>query len=214
MRNQRHDSTGRRWRGRIGQRLIGGFLPIAFVMAVAAAVPVAAASGGAAPFVQSHFELARGALEADGSIGVVVSAVDYVDAVEGSGTNTAVDVIFPGGECVATGPLDFEPRGMAGARVSGELPAECFDENQDISFSADVVVDVTWTGVGRVQHIRLPSDPSDPCRSDLVEREATAVGFVTISAPDVSLEIYATPAGEGFHHLIRQRDICRAPSPT
>lgn len=213
MRNQRHDSTAPRRRGRIGQRLLGGILPLAFAMAMAAAVPVAADSGGEAPFLRSHFELVRGSLEAEGADGVLISAVDYVDAVEGSGTNTAVDVIFPGGECMATGPLDFEPRGMAGARVSGELSAECFNET-NISFSAEVVVDVTWTGVGRVQHIRLPSDPSDPCRSDLVEREATAVGFVTISAPDASLEIYATPAGEGFHHLIRQRDVCRAPSPT
>lgn len=208
---QRHDSVELGRRGRPGPRLIVGLLAVV-ALALAAPVSVAADSSGPETVVRSWSELARGSFEAGPDTGAIVSAVDFVDAVEGSGTNTAVDVIFPGGECLATGPLDFEPRGLSGARVSGELTAECFDRVQNTSFSADVVVDVAWTGFGPANRVRFPSDPSDPCRTNLVDRQARAVGFVTVDAPDAGLFINASPLGDGFHHLIRQRDVCRVAS--
>ena len=92
MKNQRHDSTATTRRGPIGPRLLGGFLPAVFAMAVVAAVPVAADSGGAKSFVQSHFELARGALEAEGSVGVLVSAMAGFSPPTGPDENMAQPV--------------------------------------------------------------------------------------------------------------------------
>lgn len=160
--------------------------------------------------VRSRLELAQAALS-DGPAGVevIVTAVDFVDVVEGRGTNTAVDVFFPNGECVATGPIDFRPDGLERAWVTGALTADCFDRDRDLSFTAAVTVDLAWNGFGRPERIPFPGDPSDPCRIHRLERRAVATGTVDLDGPDGGLRATARPTGDPFDGLARQRDVCR-----
>lgn len=214
MHTMKDRDHGKARRARIAPSLLGRALAGAVVViGLVGLLPTtgtaeSAESSGGRP-LRTRLELAQAGLEADGGVAVIITAVDFVDAIEGPGTNTAVDVLFPTGECHATGPIDFRPDGLRRAAVAGELIAECFDVEENPSFPATVTVELEWDGFGPVQRIPFPDDPADPCRIHRVERRAVTSGTVTVDGPDGGLVAIARPIGAESDVLVRQRDACR-----
>ncbi len=199
---------------------VAGLLAIAVLVGLADPTPGEAPARGAAGaermVVRSQLEQAQAALSGgeEGELEVIVTAVDFVDAVQGPGTNTAVDVFFPGGECLAEGPIDVTITSLRRARLTGELPAECAHLS-GLSFVATISVDLEWTGFGLLLRIPPPPrDPADPCIIKRLERRADVVGSVTVDGPAGGLQETAEPADSESNRLASQRDLCRArPAP-